>query len=122
MFRKNYFTFLLAVVLFLVGGVSVFAQNAPVGGRVELKKADGTTEPVAGALVEVFRTDIKAKLPAAKTDKKGNFAFAGLPLGATFVFSISGSNISPEIFPNIKAGAQNLVITVNQGEGKRWTE
>lgn len=122
MFRKNYFTFLLTVVLFLVGGVVAFAQNAPVGGRVELKKADGTTEPVAGALVEVFRTDIKAKFPAAKTDKKGNFNFAGLPLGANFAFSISAPNISPEIYPGVKAGAQNLVITVSAGDGKHWTE
>jgi tetratricopeptide (TPR) repeat protein len=122
MFRKNYFTFLLAVTLFLVSGIVVFAQNAPVGGRVQLKKADGTTEPVAGALIEVFRTDIKAKFPAAKSDKKGNFAFAGLPLGATFVFSISAPNIKPEIYPNMKAGAQNIVITVNEGDGKRWTE
>lgn len=122
MFRKNYFTFLLTVGLFLVGGVVAFAQNAPVGGRIELKKADGTTEPVAGAIVEVFRTDIKAKFPAAKSDKKGNFAFAGLPLGATFVFSISAPNIRPELYPNMKAGAQNVVITVSEGDGKRWTE
>ncbi len=122
MFRKNYFTFLLAVTLFFVSGVVAFAQNAPVGGRVELKKADGTTEPVAGAMVEVFRTDIKAKFPAAKTDKKGNFAFAGLPLGATFVFSISAPNIKSEIYPNIRAGAQNMVISVSEGDGKRWTE
>ncbi len=122
MFRKNYFTFLLTVALFLISGIVVFAQNAPVGGRVELKKADGTTEPVAGAMVEVFRTDIKAKFPAAKSDKKGNFAFAGLPLGATFVFSISAPNIKPEIYPNIRAGAQNIVIPVSEGDGKRWTE
>ena len=100
----------------------IFAQNSPVNGRVELKKADGTTEPVAGALIEVFRIDIKSKLPAGKTDKKGNFAFAGLPLGATFAFSISAPNISPEIFPNVRAGTQNMVITVSAGNGKQWTE
>lgn len=122
MFRKNYFTFLLAVTLFLVSGMVVFAQNAPVNGRVELKKADGTTEPVPDAVIEVFRTDIKAKLPAGKTDKKGNFAFAGLPLGADLAFSISAPNISPEIYPRIKAGTQNMVITVSAGDGKKWTE
>lgn len=100
----------------------IFAQNSPVNGRVELKKADGTTEPVAGALIEVFRIDIKSKLPAGKTDKKGNFAFAGLPLGAKLAFSISAPNISPEIFPNVRAGTQNMVITVSAGNGKQWTE
>ena len=122
MFRKNYFTFLLTITLFLISSVVIFAQNSPVNGRVELKKADGTTEPVAGALIEVFRIDIKSKLPAGKTDKKGNFAFAGLPLGATFAFSISAPNISPEIFPNVRAGTQNMVITVSAGNGKQWTE
>jgi tetratricopeptide (TPR) repeat protein len=123
MFRKNYFTFLLAIALFLVGGAAtMFAQTAPVRGQVVMKKADGTTEPVAGAVVEVYRTDVKAKLPSSKTDKKGYFNFAGLPLGADFAFSISAEKIKPEIIPNIKAGRDNLVINVVEGDGKKWTE
>ncbi|MCA1622435.1 MAG: hypothetical protein LC768_04005 [Acidobacteria bacterium] len=122
MFRKNYFISLLAIGLFLVGGAAVFAQTAPVRGQVVLKKADGTTQPVAGAVVEVYRTDVKGKLPSSKTDKKGYFNFAGLPLGASFAFSISGEKIKPEIIPNIKAGADNLVIDVTEGDGKKWTE
>ena len=122
MFRRKYFTIFLAAAFFLVGSVVIFAQTAPVTGKVGLRKADGTTEPVAGALVEVFRTDIKGKLPSAKTNKKGEFNFAGLPLGATFAFSISAPGIKPEIYPNIKAGSQNFVITVSEGDGKKWTE
>ena len=122
MFRKNYFSFLLVIALFLMSGIVVFAQTAPVNGQVILKKADGTTEPVAGALVEVFRTDQKGKFPSDKTDKKGRFAFAGLPLGAKFAFSISGPNIKPEIKPEIIAGVENLVINVSEGDGTRWTE
>ncbi len=122
MFSRKYFTFFLAAVLFLVGTIAAFAQTAPVTGKVELKKADGTTVPVAGGLVEVFRTDIKGKLPSAKTGKKGDFSFAGLPLGATFVFSVSAPGIKPEILPNIKAGRENFVITVVEGDGKKWTE
>jgi tetratricopeptide (TPR) repeat protein len=123
MFNKKYFTLFLAAVFFLVGGASAFAQTAPMSGKVELKKADGTTEPVAGATVEVFRTDIKGKLPSGKTNKKGEFSFAGLPLGSTLVFSVSGPGIAPEIRPNIRPGAVgSLVITVNPGDGKKWTE
>lgn len=122
MFSRKYFTFFITVVLFLAGSIAVFAQTAPVSGKVELKKADGTTEPVSGALIEVYRTDIKGKLPSAKTNKKGEFNFAGLPLGATFAFSVSGPGIKPEILPNIKAGNQNLAITVAEGDGKKWTE
>lgn len=122
MFSRKYFTFFLAAVLFLVGNIAAIAQTAPVTGRVELKKTDGTTAPVADALVEVYRMDIKAKLPSAKTGKKGDFSFAGLPLGATFAFSVSGPGIKPELIPNIKAGSENLVISVTEGDGKKWTE
>lgn len=110
------------MALLLAGSVAVFAQTAPVSGKVELKKADGSTEPVQGALVEVFRTDIKAKLPSDKTNKKGEFNFAGLPLGATFVLSVSAPGAKPGYMPNIKAGNQNLVVTLSEGDGKRWTE
>jgi len=123
MFRKNYFTFLLAIALFLAGGaMAAFAQTAPVRGQVVMKKADGTTQPVVGAVVEVYRTDVKGKFPSSKTDKKGYFNFAGLPLGANFALSISAEKIKPEIIPNIKAGADNLVIDVVEGDGKKWTE
>jgi len=122
MFRKNYYTFLLAVALFLTSGLAVLAQTSPVLGRVELVKADGTKEPVAGAMVEPFRTDAKGKAPTAKTNKKGEFSFAGLQLGQTFALSVSAPNIKPEIIPNVKAGMQNLLVTVSEGDGKRWTE
>lgn len=122
MLRKNYLTLLLVFSLSLIGSVEGFAQTAPTSGKIELKKADGTTEPVSGATVEVFRTDIKGKFPSDKTNKKGEFGFAGLPLGAIFTFSVSAPNIKPEIVPNIKAGMEKLVISVSEGDGKRWTE
>ena len=122
MFRKNYFTFLWVAVLFLASGLSAFAQTGPVSGRVELKKADGTTEKVAKAVIDVYRTDIKGKSPANKTDKNGNFTFAGLIVGQTFAFSISAPGITPQVYPNVRAGMENLVITVYEGDGKRLTE
>ncbi len=122
MFRKNYFSFLTAAALFLSGSLFVFAQVAPVRGKVEMKKADGSTEPVAGAMVEVFRTDSKGKGSTAKTNKKGEFAFAGLMLGQTFALSISAPNIKPGVQPNVRAGMENIPIIVVEGDGKRLTE
>ncbi len=55
MFRKNYFTFLLVIALFSLSGSIVFAQTAPVSGRVEVAKAGDVTEPVAGALVDFMK-------------------------------------------------------------------
>lgn len=124
MFRKTFFTSLLAALMFLICSAAVFAQNAPVTGRVQLKKSDGSFVPVPGALVEVFRVDIKASYPTAKTDKKGNFAFAGLPLGSTLVLSVSSPGAKPGYLPNVRPGAQseNLLISLDEGDGKRWTE
>jgi tetratricopeptide (TPR) repeat protein len=122
MFQKNYFTFLWLVTLFLSVGLSTFAQTAPVRGRVDLKKADGTTDKVSKATIDVYRTDAKGKLPSAKTDKNGAFAFAGLTAGQTFALVVSAPGIKPEIYPNVRAGMENIVITVYEGDGRKWTE
>lgn len=122
MFRKNYFTFLFCIALFLACGSVAFAQTYPVTGKVMLTKADGTSVPVEGALVEVFREDSKIKQPTDKTDKKGNFAFAGLAPGWKYILSVSGAGISPTIYPGVGAGAEKIVINVTEGDGKRYTE
>ncbi len=122
MFRKNYFTFLGVTFLFLAAALSAFAQTAPTRGRVELKKADGTTATIDKAVIDVYRTDTKGKLPSGKTEKNGNFNFAGLMLGQTFALAVSAPGIRPEIYPNVKAGMDNIVITVYEGDGKKYTE
>ena len=122
MLSKKYFVFLTAVALFLTGSFAAFAQTAPVRGKVELKKADGTVVPVMNAVIDVYRMDAKGKLPSGKTDKKGSFAFAGLPLGQVFAMSISAPGIRADIFPNVKAGADGLTFTVSEGDGKILTE
>jgi tetratricopeptide (TPR) repeat protein len=122
MFRKNYFTFLFTVALFLAAASFASAQSYPVIGRVMVKKADNTTVGAEGALVEVFREDSKLKLPSTKTDKKGNFSFAGLLAGHKYILSVSGPGISPLIYPNVPAGAKDFIITVSEGDGKRFTE
>ncbi len=122
MFRRSYLLIVLAAAFLAAANVGVFAQTAPVTGTVELEKADKTREPVAGALIEVYRIDIKSGFPSSKTNKKGDFSFAGLALGAKYVFAVSAPNCSPTIFPNVKAGQEKLVITVSAGDGKKLTE
>ncbi|MBK9528549.1 MAG: carboxypeptidase regulatory-like domain-containing protein [Acidobacteria bacterium] len=90
MFRKSFAQFILIAAIVAVGSISILAQSQPISGTVEVVNADGTRSPVAGALVECFRTDIKASQPAAKTNAKGQFSFAGLQLGWTFILSVSG--------------------------------
>jgi tetratricopeptide (TPR) repeat protein len=122
MSRNLFNSFIFTLVLSLVCLGSAYAQTAPVTGKVELLKADGTREPAAGALVEPFRTDMKGGAPSAKTGAKGEFSFAGMQLGATYVLSVSGPNLSPTYLPNVKAGQERLLITVKPGDGTRLTE
>ncbi len=122
MLRRKYFAFFMTLALSLASGLAAFAQTSPVRGKVELKKADGSVTPVVGAIIDVYRVDIKAKLPSGKTDKKGQFTFAGLPLGATMALVVSGPGIKAEIFPGVKAGAEDLKFTVFEGDGKALTE
>ena len=122
MFRKNYFTFLLAIALFLTGSATAFAQAGMARGVVELKKADGTTAPLADVLIEVYRTDIKGKIPSAKTNKKGEFTILGFLPGARYALAVSAPSITADVFPDIKAGDEKIKLTVVEGDGKPLTE
>ncbi len=122
MLRKNYFTSLLAVALFLTGVFAVSAQTGMVRGTVELKKADGTLVPVAGAIVDAYRIDIKGKLSPAETNKKGEFVFASFMLGGQYAIAVSAPNVRAQVFPGIRAGNEKVNITVAEGDGKRFTE
>jgi len=123
MIRKISYSLLATFAAVFFFGSAALAQNAPVAGTVEMKKADGTSAPVEGALIEVFRTDIKASGPSDKTDKKGHFSFAGLQLGATFVISVSAPGAQPTYFPGVRPGrgTDDLKITLSEGDGRRLT-
>lgn len=123
MFRSKLFSKFFVVFVSLVFSAAAFGQTAPVRGVVKLQQADGTKVPVADALVEPFRIDIeKGKGPAAKTNKKGEFNFAGFQLGFRFVLSVSGPNISPILYRDVRAGMEAIEIIVLAGDGKQWTE
>lgn len=122
MFRKSLITFLSISAVLLAGAILVSAQSLPVSGKVELQKADGTKEPVANALVEVYRIDIKAGFPSTKTNKKGEFSFAGMQLGATYTFSVSAPDCAPTVFPNVKAGMERISIILEPGDGRKYSE
>ena len=116
------FSLVIVGTLLLVGYVTSFGQTAPVNGTVELKKADGTREPVANALIEVYRIDIKSGFPSAKTNKRGEFSFAGIPFGGTYAFALSAPGCAPSIQPGVKAGQEKLIITMTPGDGSKLSE
>lgn len=123
MYHKLFFTFFLVSAVLLAGSVAVTAQSAPVRGEVRLKKADGTVVPVADAVVDAYRMDVgKGSVPSSTTNKKGQFSFVGFPPGQIFALAVSAPGIGPRIEPNVKAGNDNIVILVDEGDGRKLTE
>ena len=112
----------LAVVI-LVASVSMtaFAQVGELRGHVWLQQADGQKVPLADAQIDVFRVDMAAKYNT-KTNKKGEFVFAGLPFIGTYIVAASHPTAAPGWMPGVKAGRDIPVeITVTPGDGRRLT-
>lgn len=122
MFRKNYYLFILTIALFLAGSITAFAQNAQISGRVELKKADGATEPVAGALIEVLRIDQKVSFPGVKTDAAGNYTVSGIPNEGEYIVLVSGEKLKAATSDIVSFGAKNVNFVLAPGDGLKFSE
>jgi tetratricopeptide (TPR) repeat protein len=120
--RRQHFFISLAALVILFMTSAAFAQSGELRGNVTMKQADGKMAPVAGAIVDIYRTDLKAKYET-KTDKKGIYVYAGLPFVGTYIVAVSAPNARPTYFPNIKAGrGQDVNFTLDPGDGKRPPE
>lgn len=118
---SKYFYGMLAVAV-LVASVSTtaFAQVGELRGQIWLEK-DGQKVPLAEAQIDVFRTDMNGKYNT-KTNKKGEFVFAGLPFVGTYTVAASHPTAAPNWVPGVKAGRDVPVeITLTPGDGKRLT-
>jgi len=118
----KYFVGALAVAILLaVASVPAFAQVAELRGKVMMKQADGQTVPLAGARIDVFRTDMKAQYDTT-TNKNGEFVFAGLPFIGTYTVAVSHATAAPNYLPGVKVGRGAPVeITVTPGDGRKLT-
>lgn len=121
MISKYIYTALAVAILVAAASVTTFAQVGELRGHVVMQQADGQKVPLAGAQIDVFRTDMAAKYQT-KTDKKGEFVFAGLPFVGTYTVAASHATATPNFVPGVKAGREIPVeITVTPGDGKRLT-
>jgi len=122
MFRKYFSLTMFAVALLLVSAIAAAAQSGQLRGHVKLKQADGTTVPAVGAAIDVVRLDIGGKYET-KTDKRGEFVFAGLPYVGTYIIGVSLANAQPSYQGNVKVGRDiDYEIEMTPGDGHRLTE
>jgi tetratricopeptide (TPR) repeat protein len=121
--RRSYLlNVLTAVVVLLCSAIIASAQTDQMRGSVKLIGADGKPAPVAGAQVDVFRTDMKADYHV-KSDKKGDWVFAGLPFVGTYTVTVSAPGASPWTRGGVKARAdQPIDVVMTAGDGKKLTE
>ena len=121
MLRKFIFATLAGPALLAFTAMPVFAQIGELRGHIVMVQADGTKAPAADAIIDVFRTDIAGKYNA-KTNKKGEFVFAGLPYVGTYIVAVSRPGAQPNWLPGVKAGRDvDYEITLSPGDGKRLT-
>jgi tetratricopeptide (TPR) repeat protein len=100
-----------------LASLSALAQVARIEGTVV--KA-GTTEPVVGAEVQIVRTDIKGNYNV-KSDKKGGFLHAGIPLTGTYTIIVSAPGFQPSFYSSVRPGGEPIKFDLNPGDGSKLT-
>ncbi|HKB66447.1 MAG TPA: hypothetical protein VKC61_11370 [Pyrinomonadaceae bacterium] len=119
--RSYFFTSITATVVLFLSAAAAAAQVAPLRGHVVLKQADGTTVKPADAVIDVYRTDISGVFHT-KTDKKGEFVFAGLPFVGRYVIAASMPNAAPGFQTGVRVGQDvDYEIVLSPGNGGRLT-
>jgi hypothetical protein len=112
----------IAATVLMCAAVASPAQTGALRGTVKLIAADGSSTPVAGATVDVYRTDITGEYHT-KSDKKGEWVFAGLPFTGEYVVSVSAPGAQPNAKSGVKAGREVAVdIVLNSGDGRKLTK
>ncbi len=108
----------LAILTIVIGStLTASAQVGELRGKVWMQQADGQKVPLPDAQIDVFRTDVKGEYKT-KTDKRGEFVFAGLPFVGEYTVAASHATASPNFVPKVKVGRGTPVeITVTPGEG-----
>lgn len=120
--RRHVLNTLVVTVVLLFSAILVSAQTDQMRGSVKLVSADGKSTPVVGATIDVWRTDMKADYHV-KSDKKGEWVFAGLPFVGIYTVSVSAPGATPWARGGVKARAdQPLEIVLSPGDGKKLTE
>jgi len=122
MFRKYFLPLLASIALIASINIVGFAQSAQLRGHVTLKQADGTVVPAAGAVVDVYRTDITTGKISTKTDKKGDFIYAALPYVGEYIISVSMPGAQSSYLHGVNVKSERIYeLELMPGDGKPLT-
>jgi len=118
---RKFFLALFTIGALLSTALIASAQSGELRGHVTMSQADGTKVPAVDVIIDVFRTDLSGKYNT-KTNKKGEFVFAGLPYSGTYTVAASLPGARPSYLPNVKVGRDiDYDLNLAPGDGKRLT-
>lgn len=121
MLGKTTISICAAFTLLISAVITASAQTGELRGRVIMNQADGTTTPVSEAAIDVYRMDLSGKYNT-KTNRRGEFVFAGLPYVGTYTIAVSHPTAQPTWLPNVKVGRGiDYEISLSPGDGRRLT-
>ncbi len=121
MLHKNIYGILAATIFIASAALTAVGQVGQLRGHVVIKQADGQTVPASDAAIDVYRTDLAGKYNT-KTNKKGEFVFAGLPFVGTYIIAASHPSAAPSFLQDVKVGKDiDYEVTMSPGDGKRLT-
>ncbi len=123
MIYKSLFGVFAVAILVLSSAITGTAQTGELRGKVLIQQADGQKAALADATIDVFRTDMSMSKPyTTKTNKKGEFVFAGLPFVGLYTVAASHSTAQPNFVEKVKVGRDiPYEIILTPGNGKRLT-
>src|SRR6266852_3151160 len=121
MLHKHILGMLAAAILIASATLTSLGQTGELRGHVIIKQADGQSVPASDAVIDVFRIDVSGKYNT-KTNKKGEFVFAGLPYVGDYIIAGSHPSARPTFVPNVKVGRDvDYEVALTPGDGKRLT-
>jgi tetratricopeptide (TPR) repeat protein len=98
----------------------VYAQSGAIEGNVKVNEG-GTKKPVASAVIEIYRTDVKGHW-TVKSDKNGHYVMLGLPLQGTYTFIASGPNVAPSYVAGVRITQTPVLdFSMEPGDGSTLT-
>jgi tetratricopeptide (TPR) repeat protein len=118
---KPFFLTIATALAIAASSLVAFAQVTQASGKVTLKQSDGTEAPVAGAQIDIYRTDIKWETHL-KTGKDGKWTHAGIPFVGTYTVIVSAPGARPTYATDIKfSRTPTYDFSLNPGDGSKLT-
>jgi tetratricopeptide (TPR) repeat protein len=121
MISRYFYGALVVAIVLASASLTTFAQVGELRGKVVMQQADGQKVPLPDAQIDVFRTDMSAKYDV-KTNKKGEFVFAGIPFIGIYTVAASHPTANPNFVPGVRAGQGiEVEVVLTPGNGRRLT-